>query len=387
MSEPPDPEAAGGDAVAQVSTPAPAPPATPDGGAGGAGGADAGQTAANATTAVGESVENLLPTSWLPFPVPGWALDILATLLILGLAWAASRLVVAMFGRRISQRFRRPSITRMVLRGIRATIFIFAVLAILPIYGVSLGDITLSVAVISAAIGVVLAPIVGSIISGFFLLADQPYEIGDMIEIVDTQQRGFVDDITLRYTKIMTLDNTFVVVPNGEIRSRDVINYSAEDPRTRQTLDVVVTYEGDLPEARDLIERAAKEVDRVIEGGPDIRVGSARYPASPTCYIETFGDHGVHLRLRYWLSEPYKLLATKSKVQTNVWRRLEDADVEIAYPHQHVVFDETSGQMDVAVNPPRRQTGPGAHPRNPDGDARNGEGTGPDEPDGSGPTG
>jgi small conductance mechanosensitive channel len=383
MSGPPDPGAAGGDAVAQVSTPAPAGSETTDVG----GGADAGQATANATTAVGESVENLLPTSWLPFPVPSWAVDIFATLLILGLAWAASRLVVAVFGRRISQRFRRPSITRMILRAIRVGIFLFAILAILPIYGVSLGDITLSVAVFSAAIGVVLAPIVGSIISGMFLLADQPYEIGDMVEIVDTQQRGFVDDITLRYTKIMTLDNTFVVVPNGEIRSRDVINYSAEDPRTRQTLDVVVTYEGDLPEARDLIERAAKEVDRVIEGGPDIRVGSARYPAAPKCYIETFGDHGVHLRLRYWLSEPYKLLATKSKVQTNVWRRLEDADVEIAYPHQHVIFDETSGQMDVSVSPPRRRTGPGGHPRSPDGDVRNGEGTDTDEPGGSGPTG
>jgi small-conductance mechanosensitive channel len=213
-----------------------------------------------------------------------------------------------------------------------------------------------------------------------FLLADQPYEIGDMVEVVDTQQRGFVDDITLRYTKIMTLDNTFVVVPNGEIRSRDVINYSAEDTRTRQTLDIVVTYEGDLAKARDLTERAAKDVDRVIEGGPDIRVGSARYPAAPTCYIETFGDHGVHLRLRYWLEEPYKLLAAKSRVQTNVWSRLEDADVEIAYPHQHVVFDETSGQMDVAVNPPRRRPHPDAPRPDPDGEGVNGESPGPDGP-------
>jgi small conductance mechanosensitive channel len=378
MSGPHDLGPAGEDAVAQVST------QVPMGTPGGATTAEGRRAAANVAS---QSVENLLPASWLPFPVPPWALDILATLLILGLAWAASRLVVAVFGRRISQRFQRPSITRMVLRAIRVGIFVVATLAILPIYGVSLGDITLSVAVFSAAIGVVLAPIVGSIISGFFLLADQPYEIGDMVEIVDTQQRGFVDDITLRYTKIMTLDNTFVVVPNGEIRSRDVINYSAEDPRTRQTLDIVVTYEGDLPQARDLIERAAKEVDRVIEGGPDIRVGSARYPAAPTCYIETFGDHGVHLRLRYWLSEPYKLLATKSKVQTNVWRRLEDADVEIAYPHQHVVFDETSGQMDVSVSPPRRRTGPGAHRPDSNSGAPNGENTDRGESGGSGPTG
>ncbi|MFB6084277.1 MAG: mechanosensitive ion channel family protein [Halorientalis sp.] len=381
MSGPSTYGAADGGAVAQVSTPTPTPPGTP----GGTGAGGATLTAANATTP--ESVEKLLPTAWLPFPVPGWAVDIVATILILVLAWAASRLVTTVFARRISQRFRRPSITRMVLRTIRAGIFTFAILAILPIYGVSLGDITLSVAVFSAAIGVVLAPIVGSLISGMFLLADQPYEIGDMVEITDTGQRGFVDDITLRYTKIMTLDNTFLVVPNGEIRSRDVVNYSAEDPRTRQTLDVVVTYEGDLAEARDLIERAAKGVDRVIEGGPDIRVGSARYPAAPTCYIENFGDHGVHLRLRYWLTEPYKLLATKSRVQTNVWSRLEDADVEIAYPHQHVVFDETSGQMDVAVSPPRRRPEPDVDRREPGEDTPSGGNADPDGDASDGPTG
>jgi len=94
-------------------------------------------------------------------------------------------------------------------------------------------------------------------------------------------QRGFVEDITLRYTKIFTLDNTFLVIPNGNIRERDVYNYSAEDARTRQTLDVLITYESDASEAQQLIERAGRETDDVIEGGPRIRVGAARYPAQP----------------------------------------------------------------------------------------------------------
>jgi small-conductance mechanosensitive channel len=158
-----------------------------------------------------------------------------------------------------------------------------------------------------------------------------------------------VEDITLRYTKVFTLDNTFLVIPNGSIRERDVMNYSAEDSRTRLSLDVQVTYESDIAEARDLIEEAARKTEKVIEGGPDIRIGSARYPAAPTCYIDKFGAHGVDLRLRYWVTEPYKLLALRSKVQTNVWERLTDADVEIAYPHSHLMFDETSGEMRVAT--------------------------------------
>jgi len=304
-----------------------------------------------ATTAANGTDDGAVPEiGFLPGWVPDWSIDLGATVLVVLLAWAVARLAVTLFGRRIAQRFERPSLTRVALRAVRVSIYLLGFFTILRIYGLDLGNIALSVTVFSAAVGVVLAPIVGSIISGVFLLADQPYEIGDMIEITDTDQRGFVEDITLRYTKVFTLDNTFLVVPNGEMRNRDVINYSAEDPRTRLALDVVVTYEGDLSEARDLIERAARGVDNVITGGPDIRIGAARYPAAPTCYVEQFGDHGVHLRLRYWVTEPYKLLTARSKVQTNIWDRLGDAVAEIAYPHQHHVFDDTSGRMQVALD-------------------------------------
>jgi small-conductance mechanosensitive channel len=307
-------------------------------------------------------MESPVPFELFPGWIPDWILNLGAVVLVLALAYVVSRLVVTLFGRRIARRFRRPSLTRTVIRGIRASIFLLAFLTILRIYGLALSDITLSVAVFSAVVGVVVAPIVGSIISGVFLLADQPYEIGDMIELSDTDTRGFVEDITLRYTKVFTLDNTFIVIPNGTIRERDVVNYSAEDPRTRLALDITVTYEGDLDEARRIIERSAQQVDSVIEGGPDIRVGAARYPAAPTCYIDTFADHGVRLRLRYWIKEPYKLLAARSKVQTNVWAALEDADVDIAYPHSHLHFDETSGQMQVAMDEGRQVSPPESGP-------------------------
>ncbi|MFB6146080.1 MAG: mechanosensitive ion channel family protein, partial [Halobacteriaceae archaeon] len=244
---------------------------------------------------------------------PQWLVDLSQSVLVIVLAYVVSRLLVRLLGRRLARRFRRPSLTRTALRGIRVGVGVFALLTILGIYGYGLSDIALSVTVFTAVLGVVLAPIVGSVISGVFLLADQPYEIGDMIELADKNQRGFVEDITLRYTKIFTLDNTFLVIPNGTMRDRDVVNYSAEDTRTRQTLDLLVTYESDVQRARDLFESAARNVEGVVEGGPAIRVGGARYPAGPTCYIDEYGDHGVNLRLRYWIEEPYWLLRMRSR--------------------------------------------------------------------------
>ncbi|WP_440989735.1 mechanosensitive ion channel family protein [Haloarchaeobius baliensis] len=313
-----------------------------------------GTTTTNGSTEQGiQFIDGLLPDA-----VPHVAVELGAAMFVLIAGWYVSKLVIRLFGRTIARRIQRPSITQTVLRSVRLAIMLVAVAFSLSIVGFRGSDILLSVGVFSAVLGIVLAPIVGSIINGVFVLADQPYEIGDMIEISDSNTRGFVEDITIRYTKIFTLDNTFIVISNSSIRDRDIVNYSAEDERTRLSLALTVTYEGDLAEARELMEDAAKGVDGVITGGPDIRIGSARYPAAPTCFIDEYADHGVKLVLRYWAKEPFKLMRVRSEVNEAVWDRLEDADVHIPYPHSHVVFDETSGSLPVEMQRGGEQPGP-----------------------------
>jgi small-conductance mechanosensitive channel len=302
--------------------------------------------AATATPSPTPSAPDVLG-SYLPPWVPGELIQVVLAASVLIVTYYLAGLVRRVLGRRIARRFERPSVTRTVLRGIQTTVLVLGGIVALQVLGLRLGNLVLSVTVFSAVAGFVLAPIIGSVINGLFILSDQPYEIGDMIYLADEDVYGFIEDITLRYTKLFTLDNTFLVIPNGSIQDRDVFNFSAEDTRTRLKLDVLVTYESDIPEARRIVEEAAQSVDNVISGGPDIRVGSARYPAGPRCYIDSFADHGVNLRLRYWVTEPYKLLTARSQVQTALWERLPDADVEIAYPHSHLFFDETSGEMRV----------------------------------------
>jgi len=309
---------------------------------------------------------------------------VLAVVVVVAVAWYGSKLVVRLLSRRVARRFRRPSVVQTVLGSVRSPVVLLAIFVAAGVAGLlRIGDIVLSATVLTGATILVLTPIIGSVVNGLLILADQPYEIGDMIEFVDSTDRaqggqcGFVENITLRYTKILTLDTTFIVVPNGTMRDRDVINYSAQDPRTRLSLDVLVTYEGDLEEARDLIERAAREAEVVVSGGPPIRIGAARYPAAPTCYINEFGDHGVLLTLRYWAREPYELLTVRSAVQENVWAVLDDADVEMAYPHSHLVFDETSGTLPVSVDGDDRRFDDGEG--RPDGERRPGNENRPED--------
>ena len=292
-----------------------------------------------------EAIQTELP-AWVPLEVVEFAL----ALVVLAVGWYLSKVVVRLAGRTVARRIERPSVTRSVLSGVRVAALLWTVTIAASILGVGNTQILLSVTVISAVIAVVLAPVVGSLINGFYVLADRPYEIGDMIEVTDAGHRGFVEDITIRYTKIFTLQNTFIVIPNSDIHARDVINYSAEDERTRVSLTLEITYDSDLEAARRAAERAARSVDDVIAGGPDIRIGSARYAAAPKCNIKAYGDHGIVLELFFWMEHPYKQPIIRSAVQEAIGDRFAELDVEFAYPRRHHVFDETSGVARLAVD-------------------------------------
>ena len=294
---------------------------------------------------------------WTRFP--GWRVVAAVVVVVVGVL--VSRYVVRLAGRPVAKRFRRQSVAQTALRLIRIGVVVIALGMAARVLGFEFGNIVLSVTVFSAVLGIVLAPIVGSVINGLFILADQPYEIGDMIELEDGR-RGFVDEITIRYTKLFTLDNTFLVVPNATMREQLVTNYSAEDERVRLGLDVLVTYGSDTERAKELLQRAAGRDAEVIGGGPDIRIGAARYPARPTALRSSFADDGVLLRLRYWVTKPYKIPTVESRIRDRVWEsfRADAADIEFAYPHRHLVFDDTSGTLDATVE--SRRTAPPGHP-------------------------
>ncbi|XVH33326.1 hypothetical protein ACNS7O_15085 (plasmid) [Haloferacaceae archaeon DSL9] len=146
------------------------------------------------------------------------------------------------------------------------------------------------------------------------------------------------------------LNHILNFIPNSTIREKNIINYSVSDERTRVSIDFTVTYEGNLKEARERIERATKRVNGVIEGGPGIPMSGTKYPAEPKAFIAEFGDHGIRLDLRFWVKKPYLPIEMRSKIHESVWKELEGADVAMAYPHTHVVFDETSGRARIAVD-------------------------------------
>ena len=296
-----------------------------------------------------ENAESLYEAliEWVGANLPNFLLAVL--IIIVG--YRVSISVKRYAGRPVYNWVGRESVASTMLRLMRYGIVLISVLFALRVsFGFSPTSFLLTATVFSAVLGIILAPLVGDIVNGIFVLSDQPYEVGDMVEIVDTGKTGFVEEVTIRYTKIFTVDNTFLVVPNSEIRKRDVVNYSAEDMRTRQTLDVTVTYESDVSRAREILAEAARETPEVIGTQGTARIGKGEYPLEPSVYISEFGDHGVGLIMRYWVREPYQLQKVASKVNEKVWAKFNREDIRIPYPHRHHVFDDTSGNLDGSLD-------------------------------------
>ena len=291
------------------------------------------------TTAVG-TFSDLLTTLTNPW--------VLATLVVI-VVWYGSKFVTNRIRPRLEDRL-RTSTTNLILVAFRIAVVFYAFVPFAGLLGFRPQNVLLSFTVLSLILGAVLAPVGRSYVSGLFIVYNRPYEVGDMIELVDHEERGYVEEITLGYTKVSTLDNTFLVIPNESMRERDIRNLSADDERIRASISVDVKYECDLDEACSLLEEAARSVDGVITDGSPVHVGRSRFPAGPKALVDEFADHGIRIVLTFWVNEPYLPAGVRSAVHRAAWDAFEDADVEIAYPHTHVVFDDTSGRARVELD-------------------------------------
>ncbi|MFW6320957.1 MAG: mechanosensitive ion channel family protein [Halohasta sp.] len=294
-----------------------------------------------------------LPQGWLGQQLPEMlrpGAPWIAAAVILVVAWYGAKYVARLVRPGVVTQLQRVSVAETLLGVFRAVVMVFALFTVANVFGYEPENILLSVTVLTAAIAYILAPLLGSLINGLFVLVNRPYEVGDMIELVDTDQLGYVREITLRYTKVLTLENTTLVIPNDSIHRRDVINYSEDDERSWLSVELTITYESDLDAAMDRIEAAAGEVDEIVDGGPSFRIGGRKYPASPTAFLTAFGEDGARVELRFWVFEPYHPKRVCSTVFRRLAAELADAEVSLAYPHTHHVFDETSGRANVSVD-------------------------------------
>jgi len=203
-------------------------------------------------------------------------------------------------------------------------ITVIAAIMLLDYFNVDISGMVATLGIGSLAIALAAQAALSDTISGFIIMVDRPYRIGDRIEIQDLDTWGDVVDIGLRSTKIRTRDNRMVIVPNSVIAKSLVVNYSYPDTQYRNQIQIGVAYGSDIEQVRQILVKTVSQVEGVL---PDKPVEAL--------FLE-FGDSALIFRVRWWLDSYVDTRRMFDRVNTAMYNALNQAGIDIPYPHQVV---------------------------------------------------
>jgi small-conductance mechanosensitive channel len=156
-----------------------------------------------------------------------------------------------------------PLIT-LIRRMLLILLVVIGVSAIMSRFGLNTSVMTITIGIILLGLFLAAQDTITDAISGFIILADRPFRVGDLIEVDRVDGSGIVQEIGLRTTRVLTYDNRLVVIPNSIIGKSLVVNYTYPDPRYRVETRLQIAYGTDIKRARHVILDAIQQVEGVI---------------------------------------------------------------------------------------------------------------------------
>lgn len=216
-----------------------------------------------------------------------------------------------------------PFFRRIVLM----VISVVAVIVLLGHFNVNSSTISAFITTLgigSLAIALAAQTTLGDTFSGFMIMMDRPFRIGDRVELVDLQTWGDVQDIGLRSTRILTRDNRLVVIPNSVIGQNLVVNHSIPSTVYRVQTHVSVAYGVDIDRVRQVLVEAVSVQDWVMKDKP-----------VEVLFLE-FQDSGLLLRVRCWIENYVETRRIIDKLNTCIYKTLNAAAVAIPFPQRVV---------------------------------------------------
>ena len=176
---------------------------------------------------------------------------------------------------------------------------------------------------IGLGIGFGLQKVFSNLISGVILLWDRSVKPGDVIAIGETY--GWINALSARYVSVITRDGIEHLIPNEELISQRVENWSFSNRLVRLRVAIGVAYQTDVKRAIELIMEAASEVDRVLSD------------PTPACHLTDFGDNAVNLERRIWINDPRNGLANvKSAILLGIWDKFNKFGISFPFPQRDI---------------------------------------------------
>lgn len=165
---------------------------------------------------------------------------------------------------------------------------------------------------------------VSNLVSGVIILLDRSIKPGDVISIGDTF--GWIETLGGRYASVVTRDGTEYLIPNEDLITGQVVNWSHSNDFVRLDVHFGTSYQDDPHAVRRLAVQAAQGVERVLAP-----------PHAPVCHIVGFGDSSVDYILRFWIRDPTQGLTNiRGNVYLALWDAFQEHGISIPFPQREV---------------------------------------------------
>ena len=204
---------------------------------------------------------------------------------------------------------------------------------LLLIWGINPVGWLASAGIAGLAIGFAAKDTLANLFSGFFIVADSPYKIGDYINL-DSGERGKVTAIGLRSTRILTRDDVEITIPNGVIANAKIINESGGPQTIRMRIVVSVAYGSDIDQVTELLLQVAHTHQEICTD-PEPRVR-----------LRTFGDSGLNLNLMCWISKPEDRGRIAHELHIGIYKTFNKHHIEIPYSKQDIYIKDWPNRKD-----------------------------------------
>ena len=197
-------------------------------------------------------------------------------------------------------------------------VFIYITI-LLEFFGISITAVTAVLGLGGLALSLAAQDTIADFISGIIILIDQPFRIGDRIEIDKVSTWGDVIEIGMRSTKIRTRDNRLVIIPNSTIGTSAVVNYSFPDSTYRVQIELGIGYGQDIDKIRLIIIEAVEKLDGVL-----------KEKSVEALFLE-FGETTMTFRVRWWIESYVDTRRMFDKVNQALYTALEGAGIEMPF--------------------------------------------------------
>ncbi len=214
---------------------------------------------------------------------------------------------------------------------------IIGMITLLDHFNVEVGAMITTLGIGSLAIALAAQSVLSDTFSGFFIMIDRPFRIGDRVEIQDLDTWGDVVDIGLRSTHIRTRDNRTVIIPNSVLGKSLVVNHSYPDTQYRIQVNIGIAYGSDLERARQVMIEAVSNAEGVVQERP-----------VEALFLE-FGPSTLIFRVRWWIESYADTRRMFDKVNTALYHALNQAGIQIPYPQFEVHHQFGPGEMERAT--------------------------------------